>query len=89
MNLQGIYPCPDSDANGWKWTDLRNIDYFLANSDKCRTKAVAKIQWPCPFFSAYFYFKKVKRFGDVPWYSTTIELEDQQLLAKPATRARS
>jgi hypothetical protein len=35
----------------------------------------SQIQWPRPFFRAYFYFGMVKRFGDVPWYSTTIELD--------------
>lgn len=83
--LQGtrVVPVTETDANGWRWTDLRNINYFLANSGKCpNPAAVKKYNGLARFFRAYFYFKKVKRFGDVPWYSTAIELEDKDLLNK-------
>lgn len=34
------------------------------------------------FFRAWFYFDKVKRFGDVPWYETVIQTSDVDLLYK-------
>lgn len=34
------------------------------------------------FFRAYFYFVKVRRYGDVPWYNQVLGSEDQELLAK-------
>src|SRR5699024_105026 len=34
------------------------------------------------FFRAWFYFQKVKRFGDVPWYSGVINADNEQLLTK-------
>ena len=34
------------------------------------------------FFRAYFYFVKVRRYGDVPWYDQVLGSEDQELLAK-------
>ncbi|HEY5590994.1 MAG TPA: RagB/SusD family nutrient uptake outer membrane protein [Paludibacter sp.] len=35
------------------------------------------------FFRAQFYFEKVKRYGDVPWYSVVIETNDEENLMKP------
>lgn len=78
--LQGTRVVPTSDG-GWKWAPLRNVNYFLANSGKCPDKkAVAKYNGLARFFRAYFYFGMVKRFGDVPWYSQTIEVKDEDLL---------
>jgi hypothetical protein len=80
--LQGTRIVPTS-GGGWTWTNLRNINYFLANSGKCPDpKAVARYNGVARFFRAYFYFQMVKRFGDVPWYSGTIEVEDEELLTK-------
>jgi hypothetical protein len=80
--LQGTRIVPTS-GGGWTWTNLRNINYFLANSNKCTDKkAVAKYNGVARFFRAYFYFGMVKRFGDVPWYSSTIEVADEDLLTK-------
>ncbi|MFC5409825.1 RagB/SusD family nutrient uptake outer membrane protein [Larkinella bovis] len=80
--LQGTRVVPTS-GGGWSWTTLRNINYFLANSGKCPDKkAVAKYNGLARFFRAHFYFGMVKRFGDVPWYSKTIEVLDQEMLTK-------
>ena len=35
------------------------------------------------FFRAYFYFVKVRRFGDVPWYDYVIGSADTEALSKP------
>ncbi|GAB3914056.1 RagB/SusD family nutrient uptake outer membrane protein [Larkinella knui] len=80
--LQGTRVVPTS-GGGWSWGSLRNINYFLANSGKCPDKkAVAKYNGLARFFRAYFYVGMVKRFGDVPWYSHTIEVTDQDMLTK-------
>ena len=34
------------------------------------------------FFRAWFYFEKVKRFGDVPFYSTAIGVRNEENLQK-------
>lgn len=34
-------------------------------------------------FRAYFYFVKVRRFGDVPWYDYVIGSADTEALSKP------
>ncbi|MCE7072118.1 RagB/SusD family nutrient uptake outer membrane protein [Dyadobacter sp. CY327] len=80
--LQGTRIVPTS-GGGWTWTNLRNINYFLANSGKVQDpKAVAKYNGVARFFRAYFYFQMVKRFGDLPWYSGPIEAGDEALLNK-------
>jgi len=80
--LQGTRVVP-TNGGGWTWTDLRNINYFLANSGKCPdAAAVAKYNGLARFFRAYFYFNMVKRFGDVPWYSKSIEVGDKEMLTK-------
>ena len=80
--LQGTRIVPTS-GGGWTWSDLRNINYFLANSGKCPdAAAVARYNGLARFFRAYFYFNMVKRFGDVPWYSKTIEVGDEEMLTK-------
>ncbi len=80
--LQGTRIVPTS-GGGWSWSSLRNINYFLDNSKKCPDpKAVAKYNGTARFFRAYFYFGMVKRFGDVPWYSHAVEVNDQEMLTK-------
>lgn len=67
--------------SSWSWSDLRNINYFLENfnneqipqEDRNHYEGIAK------FFRAYFYFDKVKRYGDVPWYSSTLATTDEAL----------
>ncbi|MFC3196724.1 RagB/SusD family nutrient uptake outer membrane protein [Parapedobacter deserti] len=70
-------------GGGWSWGALRNINFFLANSDKCQDRdAVRRYNGVARFFRAYFYFEKVRRFGDVPWYGQVIGTGDEALLMK-------
>ena len=72
-----------SGGGGWKWTDLRRINTLLENVDKCdNPSAVVKYTAITRFFRAYFYFDKVVRFGDVPWYDTQIGSTNKDLLYK-------
>lgn len=68
-------------STGWTWTDLRNINYFIAN---CKDPKVAldirkNYVAIAKFFRAYFYFEKVKRFGNVPWIGKPLEISDEIL----------
>lgn len=73
------------DQARWSWTDLRNINYFLQRSNnpaidqqvRNHYKGVAR------FFRAWFYFEKVKTYGDVPWYSKPLDVNDTEELYKP------
>lgn len=68
---------------GWSWTKLRRINYFLQHSSNCDDET-ARNQYNgvAKFFRAYFYFVKVRRYGDVPWYDQVLSAEDQELLVK-------
>ena len=69
-----------SNEKGWTWTALRKINYYLANSHNCTDEAVrTKYDGVAYFFRAYFYFEKIKRFGDVPWYAKPIGSADAEL----------
>lgn len=81
--IQGNRVTPSSDG-GWVWSDLRKINFFLAYSHQCTDEA-ARLQYEgvARFFRAYFYFDKVVRFGDVPWYDTVLENNDTEALNRP------
>lgn len=67
-------------SGGWSWSRLRDINYFLENYQKVPDEAAkAKYGGIAKFFRAYFYFEKVARFGDVPWYGEVLEAGDEAL----------
>ncbi|NTS39797.1 RagB/SusD family nutrient uptake outer membrane protein [Flavisolibacter sp. BT320] len=70
-------------SSGWSWTDLRNINYFIQNNnDPAVPEAVRNnYQGIARYFRAYFYFDKVKRFGDVPWIGKPLDIDDPALNA--------
>ncbi|WPR77026.1 RagB/SusD family nutrient uptake outer membrane protein [Algoriphagus sp. NG3] len=71
-------------GGGWSWGQLRNINFFLEHSHKCEDlEAVRRYNALARFFRAYFYYDKVRRFGDVPWYNTALNTGDEDLLMKP------
>lgn len=74
----------DVGSGGWSWGNLRAINLFFDHYNQC-TDLVArdKYEGVARFFRAWFYFDKVKRFGDVPWYETVIQTGDKDLLYKP------
>lgn len=70
---------PASDG-GWTWTDLRKMNTLLEYINQCSDeKAVVKYTALTRFFRAFFYFEKVKRFGDVPWYDVELGSADEAL----------
>lgn len=80
----GITRTVPSDGGGWSWSYLRYINYYLQNSHRC-TDASARSHYDgvAYFWRAYFYFEKLKRFGDVPWYDQVLASDQDELLAKP------
>lgn len=65
-------------ASGWSWGDLRNVNYFLEHYHRADVTEEAKNHYAglARFFRAWFYFDKVKQFGDVPWYDKTMDVND-------------
>ena len=82
-----LYESPNKlGSGGWSWTRIRDINSFIdgcsnataiSTSVKNEQLAIAK------FFRAWFYFDKVKKFGDVPWYSKPLRSDDLEQLYKP------
>lgn len=67
-------------AGGWSWGNLRRINTLLEYVDQCEDKkAVTEYTALAKFFRAAFYFDKVKRFGDVPWYEVQLGSADEAL----------
>ncbi|MRX65396.1 RagB/SusD family nutrient uptake outer membrane protein [Maribacter luteus] len=81
--MRGARTIPTT-GGGWDWEYLRDINYFLENYEKCEDEA-AKLHYSgvAYFFRAYFYFEKLKRFGEVPYYEGTIEADDLESLQAP------
>ncbi len=74
----------DRGSGGWSWSQLRRINWIIQNAHEVKDDedAVKKYVGIAKFFRAYFYFKKVQRFGDVPWYGKVISSNDSTLLHK-------
>lgn len=73
----------ETGSGGWDWEDLRDINLFFDNYQRCSDETGRnKYEGVARFFRAWFYFDKVKRFGDVPWYETVIQTDDDDLLYK-------
>lgn len=68
-------------STGWTWTQLRNINYFIENCTNPKIPEDVRKNYIglARFFRAFFYFDKVKRFGDVPWISKTVPVGDPDL----------
>lgn len=81
MNSENTIPASNG---GWgisDWNNLRNINYFLANYTKS-TESFDNIKpyvGEAFFFRAWFYFDKLKRFGNLPWLSAPLDPQSGQL----------
>lgn len=77
--LRGSRIIPGS-GSGWSWGQLRDINTLLEYSINCSDREVRnRYDALAKFFRAYFYFEKVKRFGDVPWYDKQLTSNDPDL----------
>ena len=70
-------------GGGWDWYPLRNINYFLLNYKRANVPAAQHYGGVAHLFRALFYYDKVARFGDVPWYGGVIDIQDSSLLNRP------
>jgi starch-binding outer membrane protein, SusD/RagB family len=76
-------------SSGWDWGELRNINYFIENcvSPDLPSEVNEHYIGLARFFRAWFYFDKVKRFGDVPWIDYLPEVDDEILYGERDDRA--
>ncbi|MBC8770485.1 RagB/SusD family nutrient uptake outer membrane protein [Arenibacter sp. BSSL-BM3] len=82
-------PSSENISTGWSWSRLRSINFFLENFVKAEIEADAKLHFEGlgKYYRAEFYFDKVKRYSDVPWYSKTLDPEDESLYKPRDPRA--
>ena len=82
-NIPALFQSSNNPNNqgSWSWTELRNINYFLANDNNPAIPAATRAQYAAiaKFFRAWFYFGKVQAYGDVPWYGYTLSTTDSTL----------
>ncbi|MBB1286772.1 RagB/SusD family nutrient uptake outer membrane protein [Flavisolibacter sp. BT320] len=65
----------------WGWGALRNVNYFLENNTNPAIPEDVRRHYNgiARFFRAFFYFEKVKRYGDVPWIGKPLDVTDPEL----------
>lgn len=75
-------------GGSWTWTDLRRINTCIYYAElNCQDEAVkAQYVGLSKFFRAYFYFEKVRKFGDVPWIDHELGSNDPLLYAPRDSR---
>ena len=70
----------DIASGSWSWNSLRHVNTLIEYSVNCKDEAVrTKFVALARFFRAYFYFQKVKMFGDVPWIDKTLGSDAPEL----------
>ncbi len=74
-------PAKETKNPQWYWNDLRRMNTLLDMAPKnCDDEAaVVKYSAVTRFFRAFFYFERVKRYGDVPWYDVELGSADAAL----------
>ncbi|WP_341837124.1 RagB/SusD family nutrient uptake outer membrane protein [Chitinophaga pollutisoli] len=72
---------PVTAGGNWTWTKIRSVNVFFENYAKCKDPLVKYQQFlgEAHFFKAWYYFEKVRAYGDVPWYTTPLEMDDPAL----------
>lgn len=77
-----------SSQTGWaysNWTNLYRCNYFIQHMGEAKGVSEAKLkhyEGIARFWRAFFYFYKMRTFGDVPWYDKPIDQADSMALYK-------
>ena len=86
-----IYASPSTIWNGtrqpvttggdWTWANIRSVNVFFQNYQRCTDQFEKYQQFlgEAYFFKAWFYFEKVRAYGDVPWYSDPLQMDSEGL----------
>ena len=75
-----------SNIGGWdSWGNIRRINLMLDNVKRTTGDPVAIRHYVgiARLFRGMIYYDLIKRYGDVPWYSSVIGAEDEAQLMKP------
>ncbi|HRN48484.1 MAG TPA: RagB/SusD family nutrient uptake outer membrane protein [Niabella sp.] len=85
--LNGESTLPSS-GGGWSsgdWGSIRSVNYFLGKYQNATgdQAAINKYLGEALYFKAYYYYDKLKRFGDLPWVSKALTPTDSTELYSP------
>ena len=78
--LNGTRTATISGGN-WNWTGIRSVNIFFENYQKVNDVPdnINHFVGEAHFFKAWLYFEKVRLFGDVPWYTNSMLIDDPVL----------
>jgi hypothetical protein len=87
-SLSSILNGQRSPATGnWRgeWTVIRNVNIFFDNYEKCNDlfDSYKHYLGEAHFFRAWFYFNLLKKYGDLPWYTSALKMDDEEALMHP------
>ncbi len=86
--LAGTIVVPES-GGGWSWGTIRALNYFLVNYRKTQEpiESVGPFIGEIHFFKAYAYFNQLQTFGDLPWLSTPLNTDSEELFNPRLSRS--
>ncbi|MBX3255997.1 MAG: RagB/SusD family nutrient uptake outer membrane protein [Chitinophagaceae bacterium] len=72
----------ENNSTGWSWSTLRNFNYFIVNNTDPAISETVRNNYTglARFFRAWFYYDKVRRFGDVPWVDHPLDPSEEDIL---------
>lgn len=90
-NMNGVRTIPSS-GGGWAygdWSTLRNINYFMVNYNKVNASWDNQKVYvgEALFFRAWFYFSKLRQFGDLPWVNKPLDITSGELKTPRLSRS--
>lgn len=74
-------PVTSTSDKEWNWTKIRSVNVFFDNYWKCKDPFDNYKHYvgEAHFFKAWFYFEKVRAYGDVPWFSKALDTSSEEL----------
>lgn len=93
-SVRGAYvwdetPVPSS-GGGWAksdWYKIRSCNYALARIEQMpKTTETLMYEGEIRFFKSFFYFNKLKAFGEVPWLDKDLQTNSEELFAPKDSR---
>jgi len=84
------YVVPASGGNWGKsdWADIRSCNFFLQRYQTVEgdPEEIGRYVGEVKFFRAWYYFDKVRMFGDVPWLNQDLNIDSEELFIERTSR---
>ena len=84
----GMQTVPSSGGN-WSFSQIRSVNFFLENVSKSKEPQAITDKYigEILFWKAFLYFDLMKRFGDVPWLTRTLDVDSPELTGERNSRS--